>query len=147
VLAIVGNAIAKAVRRRRRRRGDPSQRVAGAWLEAVDYLAMAGASIDATMTCREVAVSVADAAPHTRAGRRLRRAAPAVADLAPRVSEAIFSGRQPSADRADHAWRVARSLPGTMYPGWSALLRVRHLVIPIRPPRRTPLRPSPGGTP
>jgi len=95
--------LAKAVRRRRRRRaGRPSQRVLGAWRESVDRLVEAGLGPPDSMTPEEVAGTL-------EAGAGNRVATP-VFELAPILARAVYAPDEPQASDVAAAWRCERAL-------------------------------------
>jgi transglutaminase-like putative cysteine protease len=100
VLAVAGFALGvpllrRAQRRRRLDRGDPAGRVAGAWLEVIDALRLAGRPAGAHLAASEVVAHAAAATGRRRfahAGQpRVRLPAPPLDDLAAVVNLTAFA--------------------------------------------------------
>lgn len=87
-LAVV---LAKAVRRRGRRRGPPADRIAGGWDEYLDAATDAGRLVPASATRTEIA----GALDRSAAG-----------SLARAADEAVFSPRAIAGDEAEEFWRI-----------------------------------------
>ncbi|MGV9194678.1 transglutaminase-like domain-containing protein [Microbacterium sp. MC2] len=99
--------LAKAVRRRGRRRGDPVARIAGGWEEYVDSAVDAGREPPHALTRVETARAYA-----AESGERLAAAA----------DEAVFSRRTVTADEADEFWRIVDTERRAWAPGlWRRL--------------------------
>jgi hypothetical protein len=85
-------------RRRRLYRGDPAQRIAGAWREVLDGLRLAGRPVPAHLAAQEVAGHAAFAAS-SRGHARIRRAAPTPApslDELARLANAVAFAPRPA---------------------------------------------------
>ena len=101
--ALVGGATRRAARilrrRRRRRAADPAVATRGAYLDALDHLAVLGCRPAPAATPREVAWWVAERAPGTGA---------ALATLAEGYALAVYGGRRVDEATATRAWRHHR---------------------------------------
>ncbi|HSV67403.1 MAG TPA: transglutaminase domain-containing protein [Mycobacteriales bacterium] len=113
LLALLTIPLAKVIRRRRRRRGDPAGRIAGAWADTVDRLVELGVPVDAGRTTGELATDAATRAPGSR-----------IAVLA-RLRDASFAPSPPSAGEADAAWTAADDVRKRLRRGRSARSRAR----------------------
>jgi len=119
-----------AQRRRRLDRGPPSARVAGAWLEVVDALRLAGRPAGDHLTATEVAGHAAQAAaPAGAPRRRVRLAAPPLDDLAVVVNATVFGPAPPG--EPDAVWARTQALAyvdelRSRQPWWRRLLWTFH---------------------
>jgi len=138
--AIAAVPLAKHGRRRaRRRRADPTSRVAGAWEEAVDRLRELGRPAPRTTTPAE----------HARAATATvgQPAADSLAALADAHTAAQF-GAAPATDAAaDAAWDDLDAFTGALgrHLPLTARLRARMRVAPLRRPRSASGASGPGG--
>lgn len=98
VATLAWRASAGVRRRRRRRSGTPSQRLAGAWMEAVDTLGSVGVIADAFGP--EDIARTADSFPGAAASLR---------DLGS-ILDTTFAPDPPGAEQADAAWRAVGEL-------------------------------------
>jgi len=118
MLAEIVNVAAKFRRRRhRRRRAGTAQRVAGAWLEALDRLQENGVRIPDTLTTEQITQQVAKTDAGTRGGRTLFGVARTLAELAPLVDRAVYGGAIPNDGAAERAWEIEHRLRRELYPG------------------------------
>jgi hypothetical protein len=118
--------VAKRRRRTRRRtRGSAAQRVAGSFIELVDYARDAGGAVPARATRRELATVVA-ASGATRAK-----------SLAVRADTAVFGPDEPTDADVDAAWEMFLEARAEMVAGMDRRARARASLNPtsLRPPR------------
>ena len=120
----VGVPLAKTLRGRRRRGGEPALAVAGACAEARDRLVDHGLDVPAGATMRELS----EAAPVPDAGRQ------ALARLAACADRALWSGGAAQADTATEAWRAVRSVRSALATG--PLRRRARAAVTVRSLRR-----------
>ncbi|MBL7487586.1 transglutaminase domain-containing protein [Frankia sp. AgB1.9] len=103
LLACVGILVAKRAQRRRRARGTPAERLAGAWLQALDDLTghafLAAAGTRFTVTLADTPGSAAQ-----RAAVAFGPVAASLAGLAARVTALESGGPSPDQVAADQAW-------------------------------------------
>ena len=104
VVGLVGVLLARRAQRERRLdRGPPRSRVAGAWLEVLDALRLAGRPVPAHLAATEVAAHgdavLAGYPPRTQ----LRVAAPSLTGLATLANEVTFAGIEAREDDARRA--------------------------------------------
>src|SRR5206468_2544900 len=99
LLAALGVAfavlVAKRVRRSRRRAGDPTRRISGAWDEFTDRLAELGVDLPASLTPREVS-----RAATARFGTDTTLP---IVTLSSDLSRAMYAREQPTPEMADSA--------------------------------------------
>jgi hypothetical protein len=115
-LAVLGLAAAvlvlKRMRRTRRRRGDPTQRIAGAWDEFTDRLAELGVDVPASLTPREVS-----SAATARFGTDTTLP---ITTLSHDLSRAMYARDLPTTAMADSAWELESTFEQNL---WSSLGR------------------------
>lgn len=129
--AVVLGAVGRRRRRAERRRGGPSQRAAGAWREAVDLLAAAGAILPRSLTIEQVAQTARTADPSTPAGRVLRAASATLDRLAPIAVRAVFARTQVGVDEADEAWQLTDRLRTDVRSAAGRIRLLRHRIRPL----------------
>lgn len=96
--AYVAAAVAAPwIRRGRRRRGDPHDRVIGAWNEIGEHLILAGMPASGALTVSEVVAYGVARLPGSSVGR--------LPELAVLVNDLDYAGRSADAADADAAWR------------------------------------------
>jgi transglutaminase-like putative cysteine protease len=120
LLAAIGLAVtvlmAKRVRRRRRRRGDPNKRISGAWDEFTDRLAELGVDLPPSMTPREVS-----RAATARFGADTTLP---IMTLSRDLSRAVYGREQPTEAMADSAWQLESLFEENL---WSSLAKRERL--------------------
>ncbi|MWA01833.1 DUF4129 domain-containing protein [Actinomadura sp. LD22] len=119
--------LAPALRRRRRRTGDPGDRITGAWHQALDHLADVGLSTARTLTAHEVAGFGA-----AEVGEDARGHLGPLADL---VNRSRFAASRPDPNAADRAWHHR--------PARTARHREGRAAAPAPPPAAPALAPRP----
>ena len=90
--------VAKRVRRARRRAGDPTRRMSGAWDEFTDRLAELGVDLPPSLTPREVS-----RAATARFGTDTTLP---IVTLSRDLSRAVYAQEPPTAEMADSAWHL-----------------------------------------
>lgn len=144
---VLGILAAKALRRRRRRGGEPTASVLGAWAEAIDLARDAGVRVPTHLTRSEAArhLTATFLAPATAARPDPRTPAasgPAVEELARRADTAAFSPEPISPDDAQAAWgdlgsvRSAYAAGASRWARWRSAVSVRSLWAHRTPPVR-----------
>lgn len=111
--AVLAIPVAKVIRRHRRRRGAPADRIAGAWADTVDRLVEAGVPVGAGRTTGELATDAAARAPGSR-----------IAVLA-RLRDASYAPAPPTPGEADDAWTAADDVRKRLRHGRPARSRAR----------------------
>ncbi len=152
-------AMRRSLSRSRLGRGDPGQRIAGAWREVTDALRLAGKPVGDDLAATEVARHAREALADARRARSGRGAtggpadpdtaaptgdtavagtlSPAVAELAALLNQVGFAPGAATADQADRAAEVATTYVATLRsarPWWRRLLWSVHPA-PLRRPR------------
>ncbi|MEU8008817.1 transglutaminaseTgpA domain-containing protein [Micromonospora parva] len=152
-------AMRRSLTRGRLLRGDPGQRIAGAWREVTDALRLAGRPVGDDLAATEVAGHARQALTDARRARSGRGAtggpadpdtaaptgdtavagtlSPAVAELAALLNQVGFAPGAATADQADRAAEVATTYVATLRsarPWWRRLLWSVHPA-PLRRPR------------
>ncbi|MEH0930948.1 transglutaminaseTgpA domain-containing protein [Micromonospora sp. CPCC 205558] len=152
-------AMRRSLSRSRLGRGDPGQRIAGAWREVTDALRLAGQPVGDDLAATEVARHAREALADARRARSGRGAtggpadpdtaaptgdtavagtlSPAVAELAALLNQVGFAPGAATADQADRAAEVATTYVATLRsarPWWRRLLWSVHPA-PLRRPR------------
>jgi len=116
VLAAVAMAgtvlLLKRTRRARRRAGDPTKRISGAWDEFTDRLAELGVDLPPSLTPREVS-----RAATARLGADTTMP---IMTLSRDLSRAVYGRDLPTAEMADSAWRLETTFESNL---WSSLRR------------------------
>lgn len=138
-------AMRRSLSRGRLVRGDPGQRIAGAWREVTDALRLAGRPVGDDLAATEVAgrarQALADARDRRADGSRSSVEAvhdPAVDELATLLNQVGFAPGTASADQAARAAEVATDYVATLRaarPWWRRLLWSVHPA-PLRRARR-----------
>ncbi|MFI7662271.1 transglutaminaseTgpA domain-containing protein [Micromonospora parva] len=132
-------AMRRSLTRGRLVRGDPGQRIAGAWREVTDALRLAGRPVGDDLAATEVAGHARQALTDTRAGSD-GTDGPAVDELAALLNRVGFAPGAATADQADRAAEVATDYVATLRsarPWWRRLLWSVHPA-PLRRARRSP---------
>jgi hypothetical protein len=121
----LGVALAKARLRASRRRGTPSQQVAGAWQETLDRLTELGISLTPTMTASEMV-------QHTRQVPSIGSGAASTVlrALAVAQTRAVFAPEDCGTEAAQQAWHHERQLRSALYPRRLSWRRLRALLDP-----------------
>jgi transglutaminase-like putative cysteine protease len=119
-IAVCGLATAvlalKHVRRNRRRVGDPTKRIAGAWDEFTDRLAELGVDVPPSLTPREVS--------NAATARFGTDTTLPITTLSRDLSRAMYAREQPTPDMADTAWELESMFEQNL---WSSLRRRERL--------------------
>jgi hypothetical protein len=131
VLALLGPGLAsarRALRRRARRRADPSELAVGAWLELLDTLEQAGMSAGPGDTSAEVA---------DEAGRHFGPdVAEPVHEVGAVAEQAVFSvSGPPDEEAARRAWDTQRTVRLTLHRNLDRRQRARSLLVVGSAPR------------
>ncbi|MDG9678045.1 transglutaminase domain-containing protein [Micromonospora sp. DH14] len=132
-------AMRRSLTRGRLVRGDPGQRIAGAWREVTDALRLAGRPVGDDLAATEVAGHARQALTDTGAGRLGDgTGGPAVDELAALLNRVGFAPGAATADQAARAAEVATAYVATLRsarPWWRRLLWSVHPA-PLRRARR-----------
>ncbi|MEU7778789.1 transglutaminaseTgpA domain-containing protein [Micromonospora parva] len=132
-------AMRRSLTRGRLVRGDPGQRIAGAWREVTDALRLAGRPVGEDLAATEVAGHARQALTDTGAGSD-GADGPAVDELAALLNRVGFAPGAATADQAARAAEVATAYVTTLRsarPWWRRLLWSVHPA-PLRRARRSP---------
>ncbi|MHA4951554.1 transglutaminaseTgpA domain-containing protein [Micromonospora sp. SD19] len=132
-------AMRRSLTRGRLVRGDPGQRIAGAWREVTDALRLAGRPVGDDLAATEVAGHARQALTDTGAGSD-GADGPAVDELAALLNRVGFAPGAATADQAARAAEVATAYVTTLRsarPWWRRLLWSVHPA-PLRRARRSP---------
>ncbi|MFC4017534.1 transglutaminaseTgpA domain-containing protein [Micromonospora sp. GCM10011542] len=131
-------AMRRSLTRARLERGDPGQRIAGAWREVTDALRLAGRPVGGDLAATEVArharQALADARARTGPGPAADRSTPddlgdGVGELADLLNQVAFAPGATTPTQADHAAALASAYTGTLRaarPWWRRLLWSTH---------------------
>ncbi|MFC7712052.1 transglutaminaseTgpA domain-containing protein [Micromonospora lupini] len=141
-------AMRRSLSRNRLVRGDPGQRIAGAWREVTDALRLAGRPVGDDLAATEVAGQARQALADARAGRSgdgtigegTVSDGPAVDELAALFNQVGFAPGAATPDQAARAAEVATAYVATLRsarPRWRRLLWSLHPA-PLRRARRAP---------
>ncbi|WP_435795608.1 DUF3488 and transglutaminase-like domain-containing protein [Micromonospora luteifusca] len=140
-------AMRRSLTRARLVRGDPGQRIAGAWREVTDALRLAGRPVGDDLAATEVAGHAHRALADARAGTTADSTTadgttdgPAVDDLAALLNQVGFAPGAATPDQAARAAEVAMAYVNTLRsarPWWRRLLWSVHPT-PLRRARRSP---------
>ncbi|RLP98992.1 transglutaminase domain-containing protein, partial [Micromonospora sp. CV4] len=136
-------AMRRSLTRARLGRGDPGQRIAGAWREVTDALRLAGRPVGSDLAATEVAGHARRALAGARAGTVGDGPAldgPAVDELAALLNQVGFAPGAATPDQAARAAEVATAYVATLRsarPWWRRLLWSVHPT-PLRRARRSP---------
>ncbi|MEV4656434.1 transglutaminaseTgpA domain-containing protein [Micromonospora sp. NPDC049301] len=136
-------AMRRSLTRARLSRGDPGQRIAGAWREVTDALRLAGRPVGDDLAATEVAGHAHQALAEARAGTTgdgTTVDGPAVDELAALLNQVGFSPGAATADQAARAAEVATVYVATLRsarPWWRRLLWSIH-PSPLHRARRSP---------
>ncbi|MBQ1013639.1 transglutaminase domain-containing protein, partial [Micromonospora sp. M51] len=134
-------AMRRSLTRGRLVRGDPGQRIAGAWREVTDALRLAGRPVGDDLAATEVAGHARQALTDTGAGGFGGGTdGPAVDELAALLNRVGFAPGAATADQAARAAEVATAYVATLRsarPWWRRLLWSVHPA-PLRRARRSP---------
>ncbi|MFF5180029.1 DUF3488 and transglutaminase-like domain-containing protein [Micromonospora sp. NPDC000316] len=117
-------AMRRSLTRARLSRGDPSERIAGAWREVTDALRLAGRPVGDDLAATEVANQARQALLDARA-ERSDGSVPGVDDLAALLNQVAFAPDAATAAEADRAGTVAITYVDglrTARPWWRRLL-------------------------
>ena len=119
----VGARLLRHMRSRRLRRNatEPSERVGGAWRDALEACVVAGLPISAALTPSEQVVSIG----HHGAPPDVL---PPLRDLAITYSEIEFSPHPPDTATTDHAWSVAEEVRTALLVGVGPTTRARRAI-------------------
>ncbi|MET8360630.1 transglutaminaseTgpA domain-containing protein [Micromonospora sp. NPDC005171] len=134
-------AMRRSLTRSRLVRGDPGQRIAGAWREVTDALRLAGRPVGDDLAATEVAGHARRALADARAGTNgdgPTADGPAVDELAALLNQVGFAPGAATPDQAAHAAEVATTYVATLRsarPWWRRLLWSVHPT-PLRRARR-----------
>ncbi|MEU5963428.1 transglutaminaseTgpA domain-containing protein [Micromonospora parva] len=131
-------AMRRSLTRGRLVRGDPGQRIAGAWREVTDALRLAGRPVGDDLAATEVAGHARQALTDTGAGSD-GADGPAVDELAALLNRVGFAPGAATADQAARAAEVATAYVATLRsarPWWRRLLWSVHPA-PLRRARRS----------
>jgi hypothetical protein len=119
-IAVCGLATAvlalKHVRRNRRRVGDPTKRIAGAWDEFTDRLAELGVDVPPSLTPREVS--------NAATARFGTDTTLPITTLSRDLSRAMYARERPTPEMADTAWELESMFEQNL---WSSLRRRERL--------------------
>ncbi|MFF0372078.1 transglutaminaseTgpA domain-containing protein [Micromonospora sp. NPDC005087] len=136
-------AMRRSLTRARLGRGDPGERIAGAWREVTDALRLAGRPVGADLAATEVAgrarQALADARPGAT-GDGTTGDVPAVDELAALLNQVGFAPGAATADQAARAAELATVYTATLRsarPWWRRLLWSVH-PSPLHRARRSP---------
>jgi len=135
MFAILIIAAKTVTRSRRRSRGDPAARVAGAWYETLDRYREAGYDATPRSTPTELAHEFAGAGASASAVGTLE-------ELATQVDRAAFHPEEPSDERAEVAWEISDAAVQEVHREHTVWQRLKMAVNPA-----TILRPSRRGNP
>ncbi|MGC4814586.1 transglutaminaseTgpA domain-containing protein [Micromonospora sp. DT228] len=140
-------AMRRSLTRARLGRGDPGQRIAGAWREVTDALRLAGRPVGDDLAATEVAGHARQTLADARAGMTADSTTadgttdgPAVDDLAALLNQVGFAPGAATPDQAARAAEVAMAYVHTLRsarPWWRRLLWSVHPT-PLRRARRSP---------
>lgn len=143
VLAAAGGVVAWKLRRTRRRREavDPSDRIAGAWLELTDRYGEAGVHTDRHATPLEAVHTMAASEPAAATTQR------ELIGLARQVDRAAYDRNPPPHEAAETAWRYSDDAVDALLAGRSLPHRTRMRLDPRPLLKRDPIwSPDPDGT-
>ncbi|MEW1583931.1 transglutaminaseTgpA domain-containing protein [Micromonospora vinacea] len=135
-------AMRRSLTRGRLVRGDPGQRIAGAWREVTDALGLAGRPVGDDLAATEVAGHARQTLADARAGTTgddPTADGPAVDELAALLNQVGFAPGAATPDQAAHAAEVATSYVATLRsarPWWRRLIWSVHPT-PLRRARRS----------
>ena len=111
LVVAIGRLVARRrTRRRRRRAPDPTDRMAGAWREALEACARAGLPVSVALTPNEQVESLATHGAPTPA-------VPALRELAQLSTELVFSRVPPDEDAVEHGWAAAAEVQDALLEG------------------------------
>jgi hypothetical protein len=136
-------AMRRSLTRGRLVRGDPGERIAGAWREVTDALRLAGRPVGDDLAATEVAGHARQTLADARAGTTgddTTADGPAVDELAALLNQVGFAPGAATPDQAAHAAEVATSYVATLRsarPWWRRLIWSVHPT-PLRRARRSP---------
>nr|WP_243709486.1 DUF3488 and transglutaminase-like domain-containing protein [Micromonospora sp. 15K316] len=123
-------AMRRALSRGRLRRGDPGERIAGAWREVTDALRLAGHPVGADLSATEVAERARRAVPGPAPGDPGRQDLAGIDELADLLNRVGFAPGTATGEQANHAAGVAQAYVDGLRAGRS---RWRRLLWSIHP--------------